>query len=323
MNKEKKQFALRYLIDSCGVGKLSFISRYNPPDGLDRDELFDVICQFDRDGLIEVSNLKSTSRYFKLIVNGEAEELLESGGFIRPSEVNNVPASLKISNFYLSGANSRIYNDSYDGSSNTMKPPITKPSIDMLTPETKNAVLKDLLERFEVGQFVSIKRNEIIGGLTGDPLDAVISMFGRQGLLRIPAKGGTSDSILFWINAEAHEFYYENGGFPRVKASDASIPHVQNNYFQGHNARFNQNSIDHSTNTVHSTNDELFNSLIEVIETQISDNADILRSVIDMKSTAGTKSFTSSYSNFINLAAGHITILAPFLPQLSALLLST
>jgi hypothetical protein len=91
----------------------------------------------------------------------------------------------------------------------------------------------------------------------------------------------------------------------------------------GNNSRINIHAPDYSTNVVHSEAPAVFNDLIHVITTQIADAKErdnLLKRVGELEETHGKASFLSKYQEFVTAAANHMTVLAPFLPALSALL---
>lgn len=64
-------------------------------------------------------------------------------------------------------------------------------------------------------------------------------------------------------------------------------------------------------------NDEFFDKLKEALS---DSNEEILVAVEDMRVTVGTKSFAEKYAVFMQTAAAHMTIVAPFLPKLGEFL---
>lgn len=92
----------------------------------------------------------------------------------------------------------------------------------------------------------------------------------------------------------------------------------------GPNARVNVQSTDSSTNVVNVDTSALFVALREVVFQSIADAQARQRveSVLDgMESAVGTRAFSERYKEFMSVAADHMTVLAPFLPALSQLLL--
>ena len=110
----------------------------------------------------------------------------------------------------------------------------------------------------------------------------------------------------------------------RKKTVLPDLPPVSNTYnVAGENSRININSTDHSTNIVNTGDDDLFSGLRKAIENQIKDEVQrelILKRLADMEATQKTSSFNVKYQAFIEEAANHMTIIAPFIPQLTQLL---
>jgi hypothetical protein len=90
----------------------------------------------------------------------------------------------------------------------------------------------------------------------------------------------------------------------------------------GVNARLNVGSTDNSINT--HTYSSVFADLRACVESKIpaGDQNLLLERIAEMERDLGRPSFSSRYSAFIQAAANHISIIAPFLPALSALLTS-
>ncbi|MHA4740588.1 hypothetical protein [Dyadobacter sp. MSC1_007] len=121
MSPEQKDELLRYVIKECGVGKHSTLNRLRPPQGFSRDDLWTGLRKFDQDGYIEVEDLKTTSTFYRLIVNDEAESFLGTGGY------TNYPHSLAFGvqpstiNYHINGPNARLVTgNSVDNSTNTV-----------------------------------------------------------------------------------------------------------------------------------------------------------------------------------------------------------
>lgn len=90
----------------------------------------------------------------------------------------------------------------------------------------------------------------------------------------------------------------------------------------GNNPRVNIHSQDHSVNVlVNETN--VFEELKVTIDKHVSNTDEktkLLRQVDELKSTKNTTKFTETYKEFITLASNHMTLIAPFIPALTALL---
>lgn len=88
-----------------------------------------------------------------------------------------------------------------------------------------------------------------------------------------------------------------------------------------HNAdKVNINSNDNSTNNTTITPNEVFDKIQDIIKTQIDNNENLLKSLEDLKSSKGKPSFTHKYQAFINAAASHMTLIAPFIPALTQMM---
>jgi len=85
--------------------------------------------------------------------------------------------------------------------------------------------------------------------------------------------------------------------------------------------KVNINSTDNSIN-VQISNDtqRIFEELKQVIE-DTKDTA-LMESLEDLKASVGSDSYARKYNSFIQNAANHMTIIAPFLPAISALLVN-
>ena len=92
----------------------------------------------------------------------------------------------------------------------------------------------------------------------------------------------------------------------------------------GSNARVNIQSSDSSTNVVSVESAVLFDDLREAIRKSSLDSTvvqQLIQHVDAMQSETGTKTFGERYKEFVVAAADHMTLVAPFLPALTQLLL--
>lgn len=90
--------------------------------------------------------------------------------------------------------------------------------------------------------------------------------------------------------------------------------------FHGSNSRVNVNSTDNSTNTVNISKENVFSELKFALQQGITSDEgldELLASVDDMEASKGSPAFTSKYQRFIDTAASHMTVIAPFIPMLS------
>jgi hypothetical protein len=85
--------------------------------------------------------------------------------------------------------------------------------------------------------------------------------------------------------------------------------------------RVNINSTDNSMNIQISNDTErLFDELKKALED--TNDEKLLASVEDLKNSVGKPAYAEKYSRFIQGAANHMTLIAPFLPAISALLVN-
>jgi len=91
----------------------------------------------------------------------------------------------------------------------------------------------------------------------------------------------------------------------------------------GPGSRVYEGSTDLSHNSVHVGGSPVFADLRKAIccdGVVESERIKLLAHVEEMEATHGTPSFIEPYNAFITTAANHMTILAPFVPQLTQLL---
>lgn len=88
-------------------------------------------------------------------------------------------------------------------------------------------------------------------------------------------------------------------------------------------ARVTLNAADQSVNVISSEADNTFEQVRNLLRESIADvtTLDVLLSKVDdMERSQGTDDFKTAYKDFVSAAADHITILAPVLPMLAAIL---
>ena len=88
-------------------------------------------------------------------------------------------------------------------------------------------------------------------------------------------------------------------------------------------ARVNINSVDQSTNIGSATAGATFDEVRDILRKAISDAAErrpLLKKVNQLEQAYGTGDFIDTYKEFVALAANHMSILAPVIPALTALL---
>lgn len=119
------------------------------------------------------------------------------------------------------------------------------------------------------------------------------------------------------------EYWGKHGGWQIQVRKESAIsrnppaPHIHQ---YGHGSRVNIDSQDYSTNIVNA--DDVFKKLRGTIESAIakgSKRREILNRLTALESARGTQSYVTKYQEFIQAAANHMTILAPFIPALTQL----
>ena len=93
----------------------------------------------------------------------------------------------------------------------------------------------------------------------------------------------------------------------------------------GANARVNVQSSDSSINVSSVTNEQLFTEIANTIGAGVQNKlqrSEMLDRLSALKAAEGKPSFGERYRDFIASAADHMTLLTPFLPALTALLVS-
>ena len=92
----------------------------------------------------------------------------------------------------------------------------------------------------------------------------------------------------------------------------------------GNNPRININSKDYSINIANSK--IVFDEIRKTIESEIQDEnlkRDLQSKVAEMEQSVGKNTFLPKYSEFVALAANHVTVFAPLLPALIQFLTSS
>jgi hypothetical protein len=90
----------------------------------------------------------------------------------------------------------------------------------------------------------------------------------------------------------------------------------------GHGSRVNLNSTDSSTNVVEVSEEQIFAKTRQQIMTGIpggEERDSILERLTALERDQHSTSFATRYAEFVNAAANHVTLLAPFLPALAAM----
>lgn len=74
-------------------------------------------------------------------------------------------------------------------------------------------------------------------------------------------------------------------------------------------------SVDNSINTIDNNDSVLFENLLN--EAKKINNDEIIKAIQEMEKSKNNSSFKEKYSSFMQLAANHMTLFAPFIPALT------
>ena len=116
------------------------------------------------------------------------------------------------------------------------------------------------------------------------------------------------------------EFTFDARPSPQIKLSPQQVT-IYN--LQGAQARVNIQSNDHSTNVSSVTEEQLFDGMRKAFNQGVSDESQLkeLSAKLDeLEAAKHTGTFLSKYQSFMNLAAAHVNLIAPFLPALAQLI---
>lgn len=111
----------------------------------------------------------------------------------------------------------------------------------------------------------------------------------------------------------AHESNHKRKNLPQVPSVSYTI--------HGDNSRVNIGSHDYSINVSDSA--KIFSELRSVIETKVADQntrSELLKKAQHLEQERGTPTFPKRYTEFIDAAANHMTLLGPFVPALTRFL---
>ena len=95
---------------------------------------------------------------------------------------------------------------------------------------------------------------------------------------------------------------------------------VINNYNITNADKVNIHTNDNSTTYQITANDLSIMETVRTLAKGLDNEQEIILAVDEMRNNVGKKSFTDKYNAFIQSVANHMTIFAPFIPALSALL---
>lgn len=85
-----------------------------------------------------------------------------------------------------------------------------------------------------------------------------------------------------------------------------------------------EDSIDHPVNIVNVGRDQLFTDLRNAISESVPDptREKLLDALESLASVESKRTFSSRYAEFVQLAANHLTVIGPFVPALTQLLVA-
>jgi len=89
----------------------------------------------------------------------------------------------------------------------------------------------------------------------------------------------------------------------------------------GHNHRIYNNSTDNSVNNITLNEANVFSELRKAVE-NIDKNNNLLSIIDRLETTKGQPSFNEAHKEFIGMAANYMTIISPFIPQITGFLAS-
>ena len=117
-----------------------------------------------------------------------------------------------------------------------------------------------------------------------------------------------------------YEIDYEREGATRRYSNPANVNvHIS----ESPQAHINLNSTDKSTSVINGQTEDMFSQIRDLIRGSLADSDDsnlLLEKVEDMERSRDSGDFTEAYKNFIAVAANHMTVFAPVLPILTAML---
>lgn len=95
---------------------------------------------------------------------------------------------------------------------------------------------------------------------------------------------------------------------------------VNYTYNISHTERVNINSTDNSTNNHYSADDVTLMDSLRSKAHGLDNENELIAAIDRMEESVGTNTFIEKYNAFIQNAANHMTLFAPFIPALTALL---
>ena len=91
---------------------------------------------------------------------------------------------------------------------------------------------------------------------------------------------------------------------------------MQNIVYAGNNSKINIASSDNSIN-ISKNNDDVFAELLKIAQS-IDENTKIINAILEMQNSVSNKeTFREKYNNFIQSAANHMAVFAPFIAEIT------
>ena len=182
-------------------------------------------------------------------------------------------------------------------------------------PKNSKDLLKQLLEQDNPEGYMKYLFNDL-DFRTDSRLRAMMKDLKEEGYISTYWADGVPYIIEF--NEKAYSFNEEREA-GKVYNGGAII---YNNY-NITNGNANINSVDNSVRTINITNNEteLFDKMLEVASKIADDNkAEIISAITDMRNDYGKHGLKEKYYNFIEVAANHMALFAPFIPALTEMI---
>lgn len=181
-------------------------------------------------------------------------------------------------------------------------------------PKNSKELLKQLLDKDNPVEYM---------GYLFDGLDSKTDSRLRAMMRDLKEEGYIStfwaSNVPYIIEFNEKAYNFDEQDTPAV-GSGGSI--VYNNY-NITNGNANINSIDNSVRTINITNNEteLFDKMLDVASSIITDNKnEIISAITDMQMDYGKPSLKEKYYKFIEVAANHMSLFAPFIPALTEMI---
>ena len=117
-----------------------------------------------------------------------------------------------------------------------------------------------------------------------------------------------------------YEITYESEG---LRTHRPELPSVSVQVTSSPQTRVTLNSTDQSTNVINHQAEDVFKQIRDLLKESIADETALsvlLEKVEDLERSRDSEDFKGAYKDFVAAAANHMTVLAPVLPMLAAML---